>query len=52
MWRDNQFVAMLDPVQLSDGVDVADVRATTLRGRVTWVAASSSSQRSTVVAPV
>jgi hypothetical protein len=38
MWRDYQFTAMLDPAELSQGVDVRDVTATMLRGRLTWSA--------------
>jgi hypothetical protein len=39
MWRDYVWTAMLDPAELSHGVDVTDVRATTVRGRATWAAA-------------
>ena len=38
MWRDYQWTAMLDPAELHDGVEIHDVHATTLRGRVTWSA--------------
>ncbi|MEX5303355.1 hypothetical protein [Kocuria sabuli] len=38
MWQDYRWTAMLDPVELSRGVDVSDVLATTLRGRLTWSA--------------
>ena len=38
MWRNYQWTAMLDPAELSYGVDVADVTTTTLRGRLTWSA--------------
>ena len=38
MWRDYQWTAMLDPAELSEGVDVRDVTATMLRGRPTWSA--------------
>ena len=38
MWRDYQWTAMLDPAELSCGVQINDVTATTLRGRPTWSA--------------
>lgn len=38
MWRDYQWTAMLDPAELSHGVQIEDVTATTLRGRLTWSA--------------
>lgn len=38
MWRDYQWTAMLDPAELSQGVQIGDVTATTLRGRPTWSA--------------
>jgi hypothetical protein len=38
MWRDYQWTAMLDPVELSHGVQIEDVTATMLRGRLTWSA--------------
>ncbi|MFF0902839.1 UNVERIFIED_CONTAM: hypothetical protein RF653_04110 [Kocuria sp. CPCC 205316] len=38
LWQDYQWTAMLDPVELSRGVDVSDVLATVLRGRPTWSA--------------
>lgn len=38
MWRDYQWTAMLDPAELSRGVLIDDVAATTLRGRDTWSA--------------
>lgn len=38
MWRDYQWTAMLDPAELSHGVQIDDVTATTLRGRPTWSA--------------
>ena len=38
MWRDYQWTAMLDPAELSRGVQISDVTATTLRGRATWSA--------------
>ena len=39
MWQDYRWTAMLDPAELSRGVDVSEVVATTLRGRLTWSAA-------------
>lgn len=39
MWQDYRWTAMLDPAELSQGVDVSEVVATTLRGRLTWSAA-------------
>jgi len=36
MYGSFQWVAMLDPVELSDGVDVADVRSDELLGRAVW----------------
>ena len=38
MWRDYQWTAMLDPAELSHGVQIDDVTTTTLRGRPTWSA--------------
>ncbi|MEX5298273.1 hypothetical protein RCG67_05790 [Kocuria sp. CPCC 205292] len=38
LWQDYRWTAMLDPAELSRGVDVSDVLATTLRGRPTWSA--------------
>jgi hypothetical protein len=38
MWRDYLWTAMLDPAELSVGVDIGDVAATTVRGRPTWAA--------------
>ncbi|MFI7579803.1 hypothetical protein [Kocuria kalidii] len=38
MWRDYQFTAMLDPAELSQGIEVSDVAATVLGGRPTWSA--------------
>ncbi|MEO9139320.1 MAG: hypothetical protein ABI345_09675 [Jatrophihabitans sp.] len=38
MWRDYQWTAMLDPYELSRGVDVEDVAAVTIQGRPTWSA--------------
>ncbi|MGQ1840155.1 hypothetical protein ACT4S2_17085 [Kocuria turfanensis] len=38
MWRDYRWAAMLDPVELCQGVDIDDVTATVLRGRATWAA--------------
>ncbi|MEX5235268.1 hypothetical protein [Kocuria arenosa] len=38
LWQDYQWTAMLDPAELSRGVDVSDVLATVLRGRPTWSA--------------
>lgn len=38
MWRDYRWTAMLDPAELSRGVEVSDVEATVLRGRPTWSA--------------
>jgi hypothetical protein len=38
MWRDYQWTAMLDPAELSSGVQIDGVTATTLRGRPTWSA--------------
>lgn len=38
MWRDYQWTAMLDPAELSRGVQIDDVTTTVLRGRPTWSA--------------
>ena len=38
MWGSYQWVAMLDPVELSHGVRVDDVRAAVREGRATWTA--------------
>ena len=38
MWRDYRWTAMLDPAELSRGVEVRDVAASVLRGRLTWSA--------------
>lgn len=38
MWQDYAWVAMLDPVELSAGVEVDDVRVWEWRGRTTWTA--------------
>ena len=38
MWQDYRFVAVLDPYELSDGVDVLAVRAVEHAGRPTWEA--------------
>jgi hypothetical protein len=38
LWQDYQWTAMLDPAELSRGVEVSDVLATVLRGRPTWSA--------------
>lgn len=38
MVRNYRWTAMLDPAELSDGVDVSEVAAITVRGRATWTA--------------
>ncbi|TWP33879.1 hypothetical protein [Leekyejoonella antrihumi] len=38
MWRDYQWTAMLDPLELHHGVQIDDVAATTRGGRETWSA--------------
>ncbi|WP_270260827.1 hypothetical protein [Kocuria marina] len=38
MWQDYRWTAMLDPVELCQGVEISDVTATVLRGRTTWAA--------------
>lgn len=38
MWQDYRWTAMLDPVELDQGVEISDVTATVLRGRATWAA--------------
>ena len=38
MWQDYRWTAMLDPVELCQGVEISDVTTTVLRGRVTWAA--------------
>jgi hypothetical protein len=38
MWQDYRWPAMLDPVELDQGVEIGDVTATVLRGRATWAA--------------
>lgn len=38
MWQDCRWTAMLDPVELCQGVEIQDVTATVLRGRATWAA--------------
>ena len=38
MWQDYRFVAVLDPYELSDGVDVLEVRAVEHVGRPAWEA--------------
>lgn len=38
MWRDYQWTAMLDPDELSHGVEVEDVTTVIVRGRLTWSA--------------
>ena len=38
MWQDYQWTAMLDPIELDQGVEIGDVTATVLRGRATWAA--------------
>ena len=38
MWQDYLWTAMLDPLELSYGVEIDDVEATTVRGRPTWAA--------------
>lgn len=38
MWRDYRWTAMLDPAELSHGVQIDDVTTTMLRGRPTWSA--------------
>jgi hypothetical protein len=38
MWQDYRFVAVLDPYELSDGVEVLDVRAEEHGGRPAWEA--------------
>lgn len=38
MWRDYRFVAVLDPYELSDGVEVLEVRAVEHVGRPAWEA--------------
>lgn len=36
MWQSHDWVAMLDPVELSHHVDLLDLRATSPGGRETW----------------
>src|SRR5699024_6469167 len=38
MWGNYRWVAMLDPVELSHGVEVSDVHAGERLGRLTWTA--------------
>ena len=38
MWQDYLWTAMLDPVELSDGVVITGVAAVTVRGRPAWAA--------------
>ena len=38
MWQDYRFVAVLDPYELSEGVDVLEVRAVEQHGRPAWEA--------------
>ena len=38
MWQDYLWTAMLDPVELSYGVDITGVAAVTVRGRPAWAA--------------
>ncbi|MGZ4475469.1 MAG: hypothetical protein ACXV4A_14495 [Actinomycetes bacterium] len=38
MWQSYRWVAMLDPVELSEGVELADLRAGKRGGRATWFA--------------
>ncbi|MFF0945888.1 hypothetical protein ACFYE2_16925 [Kocuria sp. CPCC 205300] len=38
MWQDYQWTAMLDPIELDQGVEIGDVTATVLRGRANWAA--------------
>lgn len=38
MWLDYLWTAMLDPVELSDGVDITGVAGTAVRGRPAWAA--------------
>jgi hypothetical protein len=38
MWQDYRWTAMLDPAELSYGVQIDDVTVTTRRGRLTWAA--------------
>ncbi len=38
MWQNYRWVAMLDPVELSHGVEVTDVHARERLGRLTWTA--------------
>lgn len=38
MWQDYRWTAMLDPVELGQGVEISDVTATVLRGRAAWAA--------------
>lgn len=42
MWQNYRWVAMLDPVELSHGVEVSDVDAHHRLGRVTWTAKCSA----------
>ena len=37
-WQDYRWTAMLDPVELCQGVEIDDVAVTVLRGRATWAA--------------
>ncbi|MBD3784369.1 MAG: hypothetical protein IE926_15705, partial [Micrococcales bacterium] len=44
MWRSYDWVAMLDPVELSHGTEVRELAATTRHGRLTWWARMSATE--------
>ena len=46
MWQDYLWTAMLDPVELTYGVDITCIVATTVRGRPAWAATCRPHPRS------